>query len=82
VALEDRIAALGPTGCWPEIVADLDSLIEHESKRFVRLRDNLRLHRSDRTQGRGLVALFDASPQDAVARVAPEPRATPSRIER
>ena len=38
-ALEDRIAALGPTGSWPEIVADLDLLteteIEHESKRFV-----------------------------------------------
>ena len=28
-----------------------------------RLRDNLRLHLSDRTEGRGLVALSDASPQ-------------------
>ena len=27
-----------------------------------RLRDNLRLHLSDRTEGRGLVALSDASP--------------------
>jgi hypothetical protein len=38
-ALEDRIAALGRTGSWPEIVADLDSLteteIEHEGKCFV-----------------------------------------------
>ena len=38
-ALEDRIAALGRTGSWPEIVADLDSLteteIEHEGKRFL-----------------------------------------------
>ena len=32
---------------------------------------------SGRTEGRGLVALSDASPQNAVARVAPEPRATP-----
>src|SRR6516162_9456571 len=28
-----------------------------------RLRDNLRLHLSDRTEGRGFVALSDASPQ-------------------
>ena len=38
-ALEDRIAALGRTGSWPEIVADLESLteteIEHDGKRFV-----------------------------------------------
>ncbi len=38
-ALEDRIAALGRTGSWPEIIADLDSLteteIEHDGKRFV-----------------------------------------------
>ena len=38
-ALEDRIAALGRPGSWPEIIADLDSLteteIEHEGKRFV-----------------------------------------------
>src|SRR5208282_624026 len=43
-----------------------------------RLRDNLRLHLSDRTEGRGLVAVAT----NAVAHVAPEPRATPSRIER
>ena len=38
-ALEDRIAALGRTGSWPEIIADLDSLTETEmdqdGKRFV-----------------------------------------------
>jgi len=38
-ALEDRIAALGRAGSWPEIIADLDSLteteIEHEGKRFL-----------------------------------------------
>ena len=38
-ALEDRMAALGRSGSWPEIVADLDSLtqteIEHDNKRFT-----------------------------------------------
>jgi len=38
-ALEDRIAALGRTGSWPEIIADLDSLtetaIEQDNKRFL-----------------------------------------------
>ncbi len=38
-AREDRIAALGRTGSWPEIIVDLDSLTEteigHEGKRFV-----------------------------------------------
>jgi hypothetical protein len=38
-ALDDRIAALGRSGSWPEIIADLDSLteteIEHDGKRFV-----------------------------------------------
>ena len=38
-ALEDRIAALGRSGPWPEIIADLDSLtdteIEHDGKRFI-----------------------------------------------
>jgi hypothetical protein len=38
-ALEDRIAALGRSGFWPEIIADLDSLteteIEHDGKRFI-----------------------------------------------
>jgi transposase len=38
-ALEDRIAALGRTASWPEIIADLDSLteteIEQDAKRFV-----------------------------------------------
>jgi hypothetical protein len=38
-ALDDRIAALGRSGSWPEIIADLDSLteteIEHHGKRFV-----------------------------------------------
>jgi hypothetical protein len=38
-ALEDRIAALGRTGSWPEIIADLDSLteteIEQDGKRFI-----------------------------------------------
>ena len=37
--LEDRIAALGRTGSWPEIIADLDSLteteMEQDGKRFV-----------------------------------------------
>ena len=38
-ALEDRIAALGRSGPWPQIIADLDSLteteIEQDGKRFV-----------------------------------------------
>jgi hypothetical protein len=38
-ALEDRIAALGHSGSWPEIIADLDSLteteIEYDGKRFI-----------------------------------------------
>jgi hypothetical protein len=38
-ALEDRIAALGRSGSWPQIIADLDSLteteIEQDGKRFV-----------------------------------------------
>ena len=38
-ALEDRIAALGRSGSWPQIIADLDSLteteIEQNGKRFV-----------------------------------------------
>jgi hypothetical protein len=38
-ALEDRIAALGGSSSWPQIIADLDSLseteIEHDGKRFV-----------------------------------------------
>ena len=38
-ALEDRIAALGRPGSWPEIIADLDSLteteIEQDGKRFL-----------------------------------------------
>jgi hypothetical protein len=37
--LEDRIAALGRVGSWPEIIADLDSLteteMEQDGKRFV-----------------------------------------------
>src|SRR5262245_11902564 len=37
--LEERIAALGRTGSWPQIIADLDSLteteIEYDGKRFV-----------------------------------------------
>jgi hypothetical protein len=38
-ALEDRIAALGRSGSWPEIITDLDSLteteIEQDGKRFI-----------------------------------------------
>jgi len=38
-ALEDRIAALGRSGSWPENIADLDSLteteIEQDGKRFT-----------------------------------------------
>jgi hypothetical protein len=38
-ALEDRIAALGRSGSWPQIIADLDSLteteIEQDGTRFV-----------------------------------------------
>ena len=38
-ALEDRMAALGRSGSWPEIVADLELLtqteIEHDNKRFI-----------------------------------------------
>ena len=38
-ALEDRISALGRSGSWPQIIADLDLLteteIEHDGKRFV-----------------------------------------------
>ena len=37
--LEERIAALGRSGSWPEIIADLDSLteteIEYDGKRFI-----------------------------------------------
>jgi hypothetical protein len=37
--LEDRIAALGRSGSWPDILADLDSLteteIEYDGKRFI-----------------------------------------------
>jgi hypothetical protein len=53
-ALEDRIAALGRSGSWPKIIADLDSLteteIEHDGKRFVlrstpRSAASLRCHR-------------------------------------
>jgi hypothetical protein len=29
-ALEDRVAALGRSGSWPKIIADLDSLTETE----------------------------------------------------
>ena len=39
-ALEDRIAALGRAGSWPEIIADLDGLteteIEQDGKRSLR----------------------------------------------
>jgi transposase len=38
-SLEERIAAFGRSGSWPEIIADLDSLteteIEHQGKHFV-----------------------------------------------
>jgi hypothetical protein len=38
-ALEERIAAFGRSGSWPEIIADLDSLTEieitYDGKRFV-----------------------------------------------
>src|SRR5882724_9801836 len=38
-ALEDRISALGRSGSWPDILADLDSLseteVEQDGKRFV-----------------------------------------------
>src|SRR6516225_8989955 len=38
-ALEDRIAAIGRSGSWPEIIADLDSLteteIDYDGKRFI-----------------------------------------------
>jgi hypothetical protein len=38
-ALDDRIAALGRSGSWPDIIADLDSLTEteiaHDSKHFI-----------------------------------------------
>jgi hypothetical protein len=38
-ALEERIAAVGRVGSWPQIIADLDSLteteIEHDGKRFL-----------------------------------------------
>ena len=37
--LEERIAALGHSGSWPDILADLDSLteteIEYDGKRFI-----------------------------------------------
>jgi hypothetical protein len=37
--LEDRIAGLGRSGSWPQIIADLDSLteteIEYDGKRFI-----------------------------------------------
>jgi len=38
-ALEERIAAIGRVGSWPQIIADLDSLteteIEYDAKRFI-----------------------------------------------
>ncbi|HKF11445.1 MAG TPA: IS1634 family transposase [Xanthobacteraceae bacterium] len=38
-ALEERIAAIGRVGSWPQIIADLDSLteteIEYDGKRFI-----------------------------------------------
>jgi hypothetical protein len=38
-ALEERIAAVGRVGSWPQIIADLDSLteteIEYDGKRFI-----------------------------------------------
>jgi hypothetical protein len=38
-ALEDRIAALGRLGSWPDTIADLDSLTEteiaYDNKRFI-----------------------------------------------
>ena len=38
-ALEDRISALGRSGSWPDIVADVDELseteVEQDGKRFV-----------------------------------------------
>ena len=38
-ALEDRIAALGRSSSWPEVIADLDSLteteIDYDDKRFI-----------------------------------------------
>jgi hypothetical protein len=38
-ALEDRVAVLGRSSSWPQIIADLDSLgeteIEHNGKSFV-----------------------------------------------
>ena len=37
--LEERIAALGRVGSWPELIADLDSLteteIDYDGKRFI-----------------------------------------------
>jgi hypothetical protein len=40
--LEERIAGLGGAGSWPEIIADLDSLIEteYDGKRFI-VRDDV-----------------------------------------
>ena len=44
-----------------------------------RLRDNLRLHLSDRTEGRGL-GVIRRGATNAVVHLAPDPRATPSRM--
>jgi hypothetical protein len=78
-ALEERIAALGRSGSWPEIIADLNSLTEaeisYDSKRFVvrspprfaaslALRAAGRRPTADRPRRRGL--LTPAKPKNVV----------------
>ena len=54
-ALEDRIAAFGRSGSWPQIIADLDSLteteIEQDGKHFV-VRSRATCRRQPRPAGR------------------------------
>ena len=76
--VRDRLAE----GWTPEQISGWLKCGNEPRLRAIGCNENLRLHLSNRTEGRGFMALFDALPQTPVARVTPESRATPSRIER
>ena len=57
--VRDRLAE----GWTPEQIVRLVEMWQRTATAGHRLRDNLRLHLSNRTEGRGFMALFDASPQ-------------------
>jgi len=67
-ALDDRIAGLGRSGSWPEIIADLDSLteteIEHEARKFSASRDV----RPASSQSQGLAAAQEVCMPDSVCK--------------